>query len=52
MADIFISYKREDKEKAGMLADKLMASGWSVWWDHDLLGVEYYDVVIEIELAN
>jgi hypothetical protein len=52
MADIFISYKREDKEKAAMLADKLMASGWSVWWDHDLLGGEDYDVVIERELAE
>jgi hypothetical protein len=52
MADIFISYKREDKEKAAMLADKLMASGWSVWWDHDLLGGEDYDVVIERELAD
>lgn len=50
MADIFISYKREDKKKAALLAEKLEASGWDVWWDHDLLGGEDYDVAIEREL--
>jgi TIR domain len=51
MADIFISYKREDKSKAALLADKITAAGWSAWWDHDLLGGQDYDVVIERELA-
>lgn len=50
MADIFISYKREDKKRAALIAGKLEASGWSVWWDHDLLGGEDYDVAIEREL--
>jgi TIR domain len=51
MADIFISYKREDKPKAALLAGKITAAGWSAWWDHDLLGGEDYDVVIERELT-
>lgn len=50
MSDIFISYKREDKSNARLLAEKLEASGCSVWWDHDLLGGEDYDVIIEREL--
>lgn len=52
MSDIFISYKREDKEGAELLANKLTASGWKVWWDHDLLGGQDYDVVIERELND
>jgi TIR domain len=50
MADIFISYKREDKKIAFQLAERLESSGWTVWWDHDLLGGEDYDTVIEREL--
>src|SRR5688572_1147613 len=50
MAEIFISYKREDKKKAALLASKLQASGWEVWWDSDLLGGDDYDTVIEREL--
>jgi hypothetical protein len=50
MAEIFISYKREDKKNAALLARKLEASGWEVWWDIDLLGGDDYDTVIEREL--
>ena len=33
MADIFISYASEDRNKAEELAETLRARGWSVWWD-------------------
>ena len=33
MADIFISYAREDQEVAQQLAGALEAQGWSVFWD-------------------
>lgn len=36
MADIFISYSREDQEKAGQLAAALEAKGWTVFWDQDI----------------
>jgi len=36
MADIFISYAREDRRRAGALVDVLTRHGWSVWWDKDL----------------
>jgi hypothetical protein len=33
MADIFISYAREDLATAQRLAEALRACGWSVFWD-------------------
>ena len=33
MADIFLSYKREDREKVRPIVDALQAKGWTVWWD-------------------
>ena len=52
MADIFISYKREDVGLAKVLADHLQKEGWSVWWDHEIPSGKDYDVVIEKELEN
>ena len=37
MADIFLSYKREDRERAARVELALTAQGWDVFWDHDLL---------------
>jgi len=37
MYDIFISYKREDRTKAHLLAEALAAHGLKVWWDIELL---------------
>lgn len=50
MADVFISYAREDRETAHRLADRLAAYGWSVWWDRDIPLGDTYDTVIEREL--
>ena len=52
MADIFISYKREDFLLAKALAEKLIELGWSVWWDRNIPVGKAYDQVIEEELAK
>ncbi len=50
MADIFISYKREDMALASKLTNALKGEGWTVWWDPNLPAGEYFDEVIEKEL--
>ena len=47
LSDIFISYKREEQDKARQLADALEKQGWSVWWDPKLRAGRYFDDVIE-----
>jgi hypothetical protein len=37
MTDVFISYKREDREAAERLASELKRRGFEVWWDLELL---------------
>ena len=52
MADIFISYKREDREWAKALAAVLERQGWSVWWDARIRGGSRFGKVISAELAK
>ena len=50
MADIFVSYASEDREKAAELARVLEARQWTVWWDRKIdLGLSF-DEAIEREL--
>src|SRR3954469_9845324 len=48
--DIFISYKREDEERARALATALELRGWSVWWDTRLRSGDHFDDVIQEQL--
>ncbi|HEY4125689.1 MAG TPA: TIR domain-containing protein [Rhizomicrobium sp.] len=50
MADIFISYAREDRSWVRGLAQALEAEGLSVWWDPNLLPGSRYRETIEKEL--
>ena len=36
MADIFISYAHEDKQRVGPIVDELEKIGWSVFWDRTI----------------
>src|ERR1700733_9064369 len=50
MSDIFISYAREDRRRAGALVKALEAQGWSVWWDWVTPTGKQFRRVIEEEI--
>jgi hypothetical protein len=50
MSDVFISYTREDREKAKMLALHLANEGMDVFWDRDIPVGSSWDRIIENEL--
>jgi hypothetical protein len=52
MADIFISYANEDRERASKLASLLEARGWSVWWDRKIIAGQSFDQEIEHQLET
>ena len=49
MPDVFLSYAREDRERAQKVA-ALEARGLSVWWDRNIAAGETFDQAIEREL--
>lgn len=50
MADVFISYSREDRAAAEWLAETIRTAGHSVWWDYELTPHQVFRDVIEAEL--
>jgi TIR domain len=51
MSDIFISYAREDRDKAKALAELFQQQDWSVWWDRSIPPGRSFDEVIEEALG-
>ena len=51
MSDIFISYAREDRDKAKTLAALFQQQDWSVWWDRSIPPGRSFDEVIEEALG-
>lgn len=43
MPDIFISYKKEERATANLLATRLTEAGYDVWWDDALLAGERFE---------
>lgn len=52
MADIFLSYNREDQAIADHFVQGFEAAGLSVWWDQSLRAGEAYDEVTEAALRS
>lgn len=51
MADIFLSYKREDRDRAMPIVAAMRAAGRSVWWDEGVSPRQAWDAIIEQEIA-
>jgi TolB-like protein len=51
MADVFLSYKREDAAKVRKLVAALRESGLDTWWDEDIPASAPWEATIEKELA-
>ncbi|HEX3580135.1 MAG TPA: toll/interleukin-1 receptor domain-containing protein [Thermoanaerobaculia bacterium] len=52
MAQLFLSYAREDRECAELFARELSARGWTVWWDRRIQVGRSFSEVIERELDD
>ena len=50
MADVFVSYKAEDRRRVKPLVDALATDGFSVWWDEQIGGGAAWRQSIETEL--
>ena len=50
MADIFVSYSRQDKARVAPLVAALEDEGWSVWWDPAITPGDEFDALISKEL--
>ena len=50
--DVFISYAREDRERAQWVATGLLAAGQTVWWDRQLAGGQDFGDEIAQRLAE
>src|ERR1700755_3567024 len=52
MADVFISYRHDDRAKAAALAKALAVEALDVWWDDGLTAGEAFDQKIEAGLKD
>ena len=52
MAQIFLSYSRQDVESARALASRLSGAGHEVWWDKNISGGSEFAAEIEQALTN
>lgn len=52
MADIFVSYSRDDRTRIEPLVCALEAEGWSVWWDPEITPGDDFEALIARELQE
>ncbi len=52
MADIFLSYARDDLERVLPLVEVFRAQGWSVWWDREISAGKRFEQVIDEQIRQ
>ena len=51
MADVFVSYSRKNRDRVAAISGALEESGYSLWWDRQLVSGADYGTVIEREIG-
>ncbi|MEY2855456.1 MAG: hypothetical protein RL030_2588 [Pseudomonadota bacterium] len=51
MADVFVSYARQDKARVAPVVAAIESKGWSVWWDPDITPGQEFDDQIDAEIT-
>jgi hypothetical protein len=52
VVDIFLSYSREDRDRARQIAEALAAEKFTVWWDHEIPTGRDFQQVIEERISD
>jgi len=52
MANIFISYAREDRSRVAPFVELLEQQGWTVWWDRELSPGQHFERIIDDEILE
>ena len=52
LADIFVSYDREDSDRVAELITAFKRQGWSVFWDRQIPAGQNWDDVLEREITS
>ena len=52
MADVFVSYKAEDRRRVQPLVQALQAEGYAVWWDEHIGTGDEWRETIETQLDS
>lgn len=52
MADVFVSYHKQDRARAEQAVASLTAHGYSVWWDERVTPMESWDKIVEREIRQ
>ncbi|HNP34263.1 MAG TPA: TIR domain-containing protein [Woeseiaceae bacterium] len=50
MADVFVSYARNDRARVAPLVAAIVARGWTVWWDPEITPGQEFDDQIDAEI--
>jgi adenylate cyclase len=51
MADVFVSYARNDKARVAPVVAAIESKGWTVWWDPDITPGQEFDDQIDAEIT-
>jgi len=52
LADIFMSYASEDRDRVFTFVRALSDHGWSVWWDRHMIAGESFEAAIDHEIQH